>query len=259
MFTAIFLMLLVVVPVFILAFYVVKKFHKDNTKATYDPEWDHNTKLQIFIWAFPLFIVCLLSILVWNSAHKLDPRNAIASTAKPMVIEVVALRWKWLFIYPEQGIASVNYVAFPEKTPVAFVLTAMDTPMNSFWIPQLDGQIYAMSGMITQTHLIADETGIYRGENTEINGTGYSDMTFTVQSFSQNDFANWVASVKQSPNVLDDNTFSTLAKPAQDVPIAYYSSTESGLYTKIVTKYMAHPTAGLGESSSNSMQNMSGM
>src|SRR5216683_453229 len=180
----IFLMLLVVIPVFVLAIYVGMKYREDNKKATYAPDWDHSPKLQFFLWAFPTFIIILLCIINWRSAHQLDPHNALASTKKPLIVQVVALRWRWLFIYPDLGVASMNSLVIPEKTPVNFELTASDTPMNSFWIPQLGGQIYAMSGMATQTHLIADGTGVYRGSNAEINGAGFSDMTFTAQSLS---------------------------------------------------------------------------
>jgi len=239
-FVALFLMLLIIIPVFIWAFYVGTTYHEGNKWAKYTPEWDHSTKLQIFIWAFPISIICLLCVLNWVTAHKLDPSVAIASTNKPITIQVVATRWKWVFIYPQQKIATVNLVEFPENTPVHFELSASDTPMNSFWIPQLGGQIYAMSGMSTQTHLMADSVGSYRGENTEINGAGYAEMTFTAQSVTQNDFNNWVTSVKQSSNpVLNLDTFNKLAQPSQDNPVTYYSSTQDNLFTTIVTKYLA--------------------
>ncbi len=241
MITALFLMFLVVVPVFILAIHVATKYRAGNKKAVYMPDWDHSTKLQIFLWAFPFTIICLLSTLNWITAHKLDPHDAIASTKKPITIQVVALRWKWLFIYPEQNIATVNYVAFPENMPIDFELTASDTPMNSFWIPQLGGQIYAMSGMATQTHLIANGIGQYRGSNAEINGAGFADMDFIARSVSQRDFADWVSTVKQSQNALTLETFNILSKPSQDNPRAYYSSTEDNLYTTIVMKYMFMP------------------
>ena len=251
MFLAISLMLVVVIPVFILALYVGMKYHANNTKAAYTPDWEHSSKLQFFIWGFPTVIICVLSGMVWIYAHKLDPHVALASQTKPITIQVVALRWKWLFIYPEQGIASLNYVAFPEKTPVHFELTASDTPMNSFWIPQLGGQIYAMSGMATQTNLMADGVGEYRGSNAEISGDGFANMTFTAKSVSQSDFTTWVNSVKQSPQTLSLDTFNKLAKPNEDNKPAFYSSTEDNLYNTIVMKYMAHPTG--------TMENMPGM
>ena len=134
--TAFLLMLIVIVPVFILAFVVATKYKANNAKARYMPDWE-STKLQVFCWAFLFVDICVLSGINWVTAHQLDPHKALMSTTNPITIQVVALRWKWLFIYPDLGIATVNYVAFPEKTPLTFELTALDTPMNSFWIPQL--------------------------------------------------------------------------------------------------------------------------
>jgi cytochrome o ubiquinol oxidase subunit 2 len=250
------LMFIVVIPVFILAFHVATHYHENNKKAKFEPDWDHSTKLQIFLWAFPSFIILLLCIINWRSAHHLDPHNALVNGKKPLTVQVVALRWKWLFIYPDQGIASVNSLVIPEKTPIAFELTAMDTPMNSFWIPQLGGQIYAMSGMATQTHLIADTTGVYRGSNAEINGDGFADMTFTVRSVTQNDFGSWVSKVKQSPQTLSLNTFNSLAKPSKELPPIYYSSTADNLFTTIVMKYMAPQKTNQGKTVSSAMQGM---
>lgn len=236
------LMLFGAIPLFILAIYVGRKYRASNASATYTPDWDHNNKLQIFFWGFLFLIVSALSVVTWTSAHTLDPHNTIAANAKPMTIQVVALRWKWLFIYPEQGIATVNYVVFPEKTPVRFEITSSDAPMNSFWIPQLGGQIYAMSGMVTQTHLIADRTGQYRGSTAEISGEGFAGMTFSAKSVTQSDFTSWVASIKHSPQTLTHETFQTLSKPSENNPPAFYSSTESNLFTTIVLQYQAHPS-----------------
>lgn len=240
-FTAVGLMLLEVIPVFILAFYVVIHYRAHHAKKAYRPDWDHDTKLQTVIWTTPILIIAALAGITWSSAHRLDPHNALASTTKPMTIQVVALRWKWLFIYPDQRIATVNEVVFPEKTPIHFELTASDTPMNSFWIPQLGGQIYAMSGMATQTHMIADTVGEYRGSNAEISGAGFADMTFKVRSVTQTDFAKWVQTVKQAPEVLSDDTLMSLEKPNEHMPITYYSSTEDDMYSRIVMQYMAAP------------------
>jgi cytochrome o ubiquinol oxidase subunit 2 len=240
--TSLFMMFLVVIPVFIFAIYVATTYHEGNKYAKYMPDWDHNTKLQIALWAFPSAIIAVLCVLNWVVAHKLDPHVAIASTTKPLIVQVVATRWKWIFIYPEQKIATVNLLEIPEKTPIDFELTASDTPMNSFWIPQLGGQIYAMSGMATQTHLIADGVGQYRGQSAEINGAGFSDMNFTVKSVPQNMFNYWVGTVRQSSDSLTYESFKKLAEPSMDNPITYYSSVQDNLYTTIVMQYMAQPT-----------------
>jgi cytochrome o ubiquinol oxidase subunit 2 len=242
LYLCVFIMVIVVVPVFIFAIHVAKTYHEDNKNAQYTPDWDHSTKLQAFLWAFPTFVILILCVINWVSAHKLDPHNELINGTKPMVIQVVALRWKWLFIYPGQGVASVNNVVFPEKTPITFEITASDTPMNSFWIPQLDGQIYAMAGMATQTHLIADTEGVYRGSSGEIDGQGFADMTFSARSVTQGNFDAWVERVKQSPQALTTDSFNDLNQPTQNVPPEYFSSTETNLYTTIVMKYMAHPS-----------------
>ena len=241
-FLAVAIMLLGAIPLLILAMYVGRTYRASNTKAKYTPDWDHNSKLQLFFWGFLGLIVSALSVIVWTSAHNLDPHNAIVINTKPMTIQVVALRWKWLFIYPDLGIATVNYVAFPEKTPVTFEITSSDSPMNSFWIPQLGGQIYAMSGMATQTHLMADGIGQYRGSTAEISGQGFAGMTFVAKSVSQSNFTSWVATVKQSPQTLTHATFSELAKPSENTPPMFYSSTESNLFNTIVLQYKAHPS-----------------
>lgn len=258
MITAVLLMLLVVIPVFILALYIPWKYRAGNTKAHYAPDWDHDSKLQAFWWGFPTVVITILAVITWTNTHTLDPHQALASTTKPITIQVVALQWKWLFIYPEQGIATVNVVAFPEKTPVNFELTAADTPMNSFWIPQLGGQMYAMSGMVIKLPLMADAPGEFRGSNAEISGQGFAGMTFTAKSLSQNDFDTWVASVKQSPQSLNHDGFTTLSKPSENNLPTYYSSTEDNLYTTILMKYTAHPSsdkAGSGQAKPN-MDNM---
>jgi cytochrome o ubiquinol oxidase subunit 2 len=257
-FLAVGIMLIGVIPVLILAYYVAHKYHEGNTKATYMPDWDHNTSLQIFFWFFLIAIMSLLSVVTWVSAHKLDPHVQIYGENKPMVIQVVALQWKWLFIYPKEGISTVNTLVFPEKTPIMFEVSAYNSPMNSFWIPQLGGQIYAMSGMATQTHLMADGIGQYRGSSSEISGDGFADMRFVAQSVSKDDFSNWVAKVKNYPNELTDASFDELAKPDQNdpYPASYYSSTENNLFNTIVMKYMYMPEPTQDAGASNEMPNM---
>lgn len=257
-FLAVSLMLAGVIPVFILALFVGRKYRAGNTKAAYHPDWDHHTGLQIFFWVFLTAIMSALCVVVWIGAHKLDPHVAIEPTKKPFVVQVFALRWKWLFVYPQQGIASVNYLEFPEKTPVEFEITSYDSPMTSFWIPQLGGQVYAMSGMATQTHLMADGIGEYRGQSSEINGEGFSDMVFTAQSVPNSDFNAWVDTVKQSPNVLTYEAFQKLAKPQVDTSTTFYSSTPEKLFITIVMHYMA-PTGGVAHMEAGKTEGRGGM
>src|SRR5476649_775967 len=154
------LMLIVVVPVYVMMFVIAWKYREGNTKARYTPDWDHSNGLEFLWWAIPMAIIAVLSVITFKSSHELDPFKALSSTKPPITIQVVALQWKWLFIYPNQNIASVNYFRMPANTPVDFEITA-DSPMNSFWIPQLGGQIYAMPGMSTELHLMADGVGKY--------------------------------------------------------------------------------------------------
>lgn len=239
MFLAIGIMLLGVIPVFLFAIFVATRYHEGNKKTKYMPDWGHNNKLQFFYWAGLSAIMGVLSVVCWVSAHQYDPHLALKSNVKPMVIQVVAVRWKWIFIYPDQDIATVNYVQFPQKTPIQFEITAADAPMNSFWIPQLGGQIYAMSGMATQTHLIADGIGTYRGSTAEISGAGFANMTFVAKSTTQEEFDQWVARVRNTPDSLTMVKFNELTLPSENNPIAYYSSTDDNLFTTIVMRYMA--------------------
>jgi cytochrome o ubiquinol oxidase subunit 2 len=229
--------LLVIIPVFIMTFMIAWKYRATNTRAKYQPNWDHNLVAESIWWGIPCVIILILATLTWHSSHDLDPFKPLDSSVKPITIQVVALQWKWLFIYPEQGIATVNYVQFPKATPVNFQITA-DAPMNSFWIPQLGGQIYAMAGMNTQLHLMADGAGSYAGSSANISGAGFADMHFTAQSTSQSDFNRWVQSVKRSPAALTARTYKALALPSSEVALAAYALKDENLYDDIIMKYM---------------------
>jgi cytochrome o ubiquinol oxidase subunit 2 len=183
-----------------------------------------------------------MAVHTWNETHELDPYKPLKSEVEPLEIQVVAMDWKWLFIYPKQGIASLNYFQFPERTPIHLKLAADGSPMNSFWLPQLSGQIYAMSGMVTQLHLMADAPGIYKGRAAEINGEGYADMTFIAKSTTESDFEEWVANVKQSPLQLNNHLYNKLIAPSLNNPTTLYSTVEEGLFNKIVMKYMHSPS-----------------
>src|SRR4030042_5898398 len=178
---AIVLMLIVIIPVFIMAFWFARKFRASNTEATYMPKWSHSPKIEFFMWAVPFAIVTVLAILAWTSTHSLDPYKPIHSADKPINIEAVSLDWKWLFIYPDQNIATANQITFPVNVPVSFKLTS-DTVMTSFFIPQLGSQMYAMAGMQTRLHLLADKPGVYTGQNQQLTGRGYSDIHFQAQA-----------------------------------------------------------------------------
>lgn len=232
------LMCLVVVPVFIMMPLFAIKYREGNKKAKYTPDWGHSTLAEIIWWGVPFVIIVVLGVITWTSTHALNPYKDIVNGKKPISIQVVALDWKWLFIYPEQGIATVNYIQFPENTPINFSISA-DAPMNSFWIPQLGGQIYSMPGMTTKLSLIASEKGEYRGLSSNISGTGFAGMTFKAVASSDDEFESWVANVKSSPRSLDDTEYKELVKQSSYVKPIYYSSVQDGLFNKIVMKYMS--------------------
>ncbi len=239
--TAVALGLLVVIPVFIMTFGIVWKY-RDGRGARYTPDWDHNVIAESIWWGLPCLIILLLSVITWNSSHQLDPFKPLASTVKPITIQVVALPWKWLFIYPQQNIATVNYLQFPEQTPVRFEITA-DAPMNSFWIPRLGGQIYAMAGMSTELHLMADGPGSYRGSSANLSGRGFAGMKFIAQSTSSQDFSTWIDNVKQSPQILDLPAYNKLSRPSENNKPASYAYSDPALYDSIIQKYLG-PVGG---------------
>lgn len=233
-----FLSLLVVIPVFVLTFVVAWKYREENKKAEYAPGWDNSVTVEAVWWGVPIFLIIILSIVTWKSSHDLDPFKALASEAKPVTVQVVALQWKWLFIYPEEGIASVNHLQIPVDRPINFTITS-DAPMNSFWIPRLGGQVYAMSGMTTQLHLMATKPGSYPGSSANISGEGYSNMNFTAEASSQEKFDEWVKSAQSSTRQLTKDTYVNLAKPSVDESTLVYSKVDADLYDTIVMQYMS--------------------
>ncbi|AMO74540.1 ubiquinol oxidase subunit II [Pseudomonas citronellolis] len=235
------LMLLVVVPVIVMTLAFAWKYRASNTKATYMPDWAHSTRIEVVVWLVPCIIIAILGWLTWESTHKLDPYRPLDSDVKPITIQAVSLDWKWLFIYPEQGIATVNEIAFPKDTPVNFQITS-DTVMNSFFIPQLGSQIYSMTGMLTKLHLIANEEGVFDGISANYSGSGFSGMKFKAIATSEQGFQDWVAKVKSAQAGLTEEGFPELAKPSENVPATYFSSVTPDLFQHILTK---HERAGL--------------
>ena len=234
--TATLLMLLVVVPVIVMTFLFAWKYRASNTSATYTPKWNHSTKIEIAVWAVPVLIIIALGYVTYKSTHALDPYRPLESDVKPVTIEVVALDWKWLFIYPEQGIATVNKIVFPAHTPINFKITS-DAVMNSFFIPGLGGQIYAMAGMQTKLHLIANQNAEMDGISANYSGAGFTGMKFKAIATSQEDFDAWVSEVKKSPKQLDQAEYAALAKPSQNNPVELYSSVTPNQFQIIVDKY----------------------
>ncbi|WP_041490470.1 ubiquinol oxidase subunit II [Burkholderia cepacia] len=229
-------MLIVVVPVILLTLWFAWRYRASNRNATYAPNWSHSTAIEVVIWTVPTLIILFLGVLTWKTTHELDPYKPLESSVKPIDVEVVALDWKWLFIYPDLGIASVNQLAIPVGTPVNFHITS-DSVMNSFFIPQLGGQVYAMAGMQTRLHLIADEAGDYAGTSANFSGRGFSDMKFRTLAEPREQFDAWVQKVKASPDRLDATVYGTVAQPSEKAPVRYFSSVDPRLFHNIIAKY----------------------
>lgn len=240
------LMLVVAVPVFILIILIAWRYRATNSRAAYTPDWEHSNLEEFIWWVIPFEIVLVLGALTWSSTHLLDPSRALSQTVAPYTVEVVALPWKWLFIYPEEGIASVNELALPAGRPVRFEITA-DAPMNSFWIPALGGQMYAMTGMTTQLNLIAAHPGTYAGRSSNYSGEGFAQMTFSARAMDDADFNAWVANARASQDTLSPKAYSALAAPSDAGPVRYYGSVTMP-FSAIVNSFMAMP-ANSGDSS----------
>jgi cytochrome o ubiquinol oxidase subunit 2 len=231
------LMLLVVIPLMVLTVVFAWRYRETNTKATYAPKWAHSTKIEVVVWSIPCVIVAFLAVLIWVTTHSLDPYRPLESNVKPVNVEVVALDWKWLFIYPDYGIATVNHLAIPVGTPINFRLTS-SSMMNSFFIPQLGSQIYAMAGMQTQLHLIADEPGTYAGRSSAFSGPGFSDMHFDTVAMPPAQFDGWLRQARSAPTVLDQATYRSLEQPSIKSPVATYANVTPGLFDSVVDRFM---------------------
>lgn len=236
--TSVLLMLIVVVPVILLTFWISWRYRATNTAATYRPNWAHSTWMEIAMWTIPGIIILILSIITWRSSHELDPYKPLAvNNEDTLEIQVISLQWKWLFIYPEQNIATLNYAQIPIGVPVRFVISA-EGPMNSFQIPQLAGQVYAMAGMQTKLHLITDKAGLYQGSATNFTGDGFSDMKFQVRASTKEEFDDWVGTVKQSSQKLTTLSYNDLIKPSELHAVEYYAEANKDIFETVVMKSM---------------------
>lgn len=234
-------MLIIIVPTYVLLFTVVWRYCIAHKQAKSDQNLTAGPLAELIMWGFPSLVILMMAFLTVHATYKLNPYKPIESDVKPLSVQVIALNWKWLFIYPDLGVATLNDLHLPHSTPIHFKLTADQAPMNSFWIPQLSGQIYAMTGMTTQLNLMADHPGEYVGKAVEINGEGYASMTFPVTSLSSEDFDKWVAEVKQSPKQLTNEVYEDLVKPAVNSSTVLFSEVEQDLFRRIVHSYM-YPT-----------------
>lgn len=238
LFTATGLMLIVVIPVIIMILTFAWKYRASNTKADYQPKWAHSTAIEVVVWTVPCIIVAILAVITWRSTHALDPYKPLVSEHKPVTIEVVSLDWKWLFIYPEYDIATVNEIAFPVDVPVNFRITSASV-MNSFFIPQLGSQIYSMAGMETKLHLNAREPGTYAGISANYSGAGFSGMRFKAIATSQEGFDNWVKEAKASAASLTPAVYQELTKRSERNPVVKYASVPPSMFDYILGSTMS--------------------
>jgi cytochrome o ubiquinol oxidase subunit 2 len=238
------LMLLIIVPVIALTILFAWRYRQSNREATYSPDWDHSTVLELVIWAAPLLIIIALGAVTWISTHTLDPyrplqrldaQRPVPAGLKPITVQVVALDWKWLFIYPEQGIATVNELAAPVDVPIEFKITS-STVMNSFFIPALAGQIYAMPGMQTTLHAVINKPGVYDGFSANYSGAGFSGMKFKFHGLDTAGFEAWVKTAKASGQQLTRGNYLQLEQPSEREPVKHYAAYAEGLYDAILNR-----------------------
>ncbi len=236
------LMLLIILPVIVLIAVFAWRYRQTNASARYEPDWDHSTQLELVIWSAPLLIIICLGAMTWMGTHLLDPYRTldriaadrpVPASAKPLEVDVVALDWKWLFIYPEQGFAVVNEMAAPVDRPISFRITASSV-MNSFYIPALAGQIYAMPAMETKLHAVINKTGVFKGFSANYSGAGFSGMRFNFHALDGAGFDGWVAKVKANSAALGRAEYLQLAKPSENDPIRYFGTIDPELFKAIL-------------------------
>jgi cytochrome o ubiquinol oxidase subunit 2 len=235
------IMLAVVIPVILLTLYFAWRYRASNERAQYRPDWRYSGRIEMIVWSIPALIVLFLGGIAWIGAHDLDPGTLWPGSKKPLDIDVVSMDWKWLFIYPEQNIATVNELTVPVGTPVHFHLTSSSV-MNSFFIPELGSQIYTMAGMVTQLILQADEGGIYKGLSAQFSGDGFADMQFSVHAVSEQGFKDWVAAASQNGVRLDAHGYDALLQPSHADAPRTFSSVEPGLFDHAVMATMRTDT-----------------
>ena len=232
------LMLLVVVPVILMTLVIAWRYRDTpNNKAKYRPNWSHNNYLEAIWWTIPCIIIVILSVMTWKTTHKLDPYRPLASKKKTLVIQAIALNWKWLFVYPDQHIASVNYINIPKNVPVR-VLISSDGPMNALEMPQISGQIYAMAGMRTKLNVMGNKIGNYAGFSANYSGAGFSWMDFRVQVSSEKDFAAWVKKTQQSPKQLTVAAYNKFAEPSEKNKVEFFSHVAPNIFQLSLKKFM---------------------
>lgn len=235
---------LIIVPVLIAIAIIAWRYRASNERADYDGEWEHSTRIELMIWSVPLLIIIALGAMTWIGTHQLDPYHPldridagrpVAANIQPLEVEVVSMNWKWLFFYPQYGIATVNEMAAPVERPIHFKLTSM-VMMDSFFVPSLAGQIYTMPGMQTVLHAVINKPGDYRGFSANYSGAGFTDMRFRFLGMSNQEFDQWVAKVRAKGVDLDRQAFDKLKQPSRAEPVHYYARFEADLYHRILNQ-----------------------
>lgn len=234
------LMLIVVLPVIIMSFAFAYHYQVSHRVRDYKPNWSHSYFLEALWWGIPCVIILVLAILTWKKTYQLDPYRKIAGQGneQPLLVQAIALPWKWLFIYPEENIATVNYLVVPTGRQVEYWITADNVPMSAFFVPQLGSQIYAMAGMRTRLHLISNQPGVYQGLNTQYNGNGFSDMHFPVHVVDPVAMQKWVDGVKQSNKQLNDTSYSELLNPSEGNRPQFFAGIPQNLFNNVIATYM---------------------
>lgn len=246
------IMLAVVVPVIVLTLAFAWWFRQSNPRARYRPDWSYSGRIELIVWWIPALVVGFLGGIAWVGSHNLDPGKQINSSAAPLNVQVVSLDWKWLFIYPDLGIASVNRLPVPTGVPISFQLTSASV-MNSFFVPQLGSQIYTMHGMTTRLNLLADKPGQYDGLSAQFSGEGFSDMRFVVDAMPQQSFDQWTADARLDDRTLDNASYEQLARPSSAVAASTFGHVAPNLFegivnsggaktkTPVTSRHSAHP------------------
>lgn len=239
MFLNVGLMLMIVIPTMLLAVYMVWRYRERTNRESqteYDPDWEHSTKIELVVWGIPIAIILVLAIITYITSFSLDPREPLKSDKEKLTIQVVSMDWKWLFIYPEEGIATINEIAIPVDRPVEFLITSQST-MNSFFIPRLGGQLYAMGGMENRLNLMATEENTYRGISSNYSGYGFSGMRFKVHARSDAGYQEWVNSVKTSDKQMTRDEYDKLIEPTRDHPVEYFALGDPLLFKSVIERY----------------------
>jgi cytochrome o ubiquinol oxidase subunit II len=232
------IMLAVVIPVIVLTLAFAWWFRAGNKRATYRPEWEYGGRIELIIWAIPALVILFLGGIAWIGSHDLDPPKPLESATAPLEVEVVSMDWRWLFIYPREHVATVNYLVVPTGVPIHFRLTSTSV-MNSFFIPQLGSQIYTMAGMTTQLNLQADKPGSYSGLSAQFSGPGFSDMRFTLRAESGEGFSAWVAQTRAHGGVLDGVSFAELVRPTRASGELTYGSVRGDPFETVASGHLA--------------------